>query len=87
MTDKSLGHGGVDAVHGHVIAVIGGPAQSQFGHVAGADDHAAALVGNVHEHLGTLSGLTVFVGHIMAGRILLDIPKMQRHCLFDIHLF
>ena len=69
-----------------MIAVIGGPAQSQFGHVAGADDHAAALVGNVHEHLGTLSGLTVFVGHIMAGRILLDFPKMQRLCLFDIQL-
>ena len=45
---QGFGDGAVDGVHTHVIAVIGAPAQRQFGQVAGADDQAAVLVGDVH---------------------------------------
>ena len=52
---QGLGDAGVHRVHGHVVPVVGGPAQGQLGQVAGADDHAARLVGDVHEHLGVRS--------------------------------
>ena len=42
MAHQGLGHGGVDAVHAHVVAVVGGPAQGQLGEVAGAHHQAAA---------------------------------------------
>ena len=39
--DQGLGDGAVDAVHAHMVAVVGRPAERQLGQVAGADDHAA----------------------------------------------
>ena len=62
MAHQGLGDGGIDAVHAHVVAVIGGPAQSQLTEIAGADDKTAGLVGDVHKHLGPLPGLSVLKG-------------------------
>ena len=73
MAHQCLRYGGVDAVHGHVISVIGGPAQSQLGHIAGSDHHATGLVGDIHQYLGPLPGLAVFVGHIMIFLAVTDI--------------
>ena len=62
---QGLGDGGIDTVHAHVVAVVGGPAQGQLREVSGAHHQSAALVGHVHEHLGALPGLAVLKGHIM----------------------
>ena len=59
-----------------MIAVVGRPAQRQLRHVSGSDDHAAALVGNVHEHLRPLSCLAVLIGHRMIRRIMTDVREM-----------
>ena len=76
----------IHAVHGHMIAIIGGPAQCQLRHISRPDDQSSLLIGNIHQHLSPLSGLTILVGHIMAGDILSDIPKMNLHRFFDIYL-
>ena len=86
MAHQCLGHTGIDTVHGHVVAVVGRPAQCQFRHIPGSDDHAVFLVGNVHEHLGTLPCLPVFVGDIVVFHVKLDVLKMLGHGFFDIHL-
>ena len=36
MAHQGLGYAGVDAVHAHVVAVVGGPAQGQLGEIPGA---------------------------------------------------
>lgn len=76
LADKGLGDVSVDAVHGHMVAVVGSPAQSQLGEVARADDHTALVVGDVHEDLGALSCLGVLVGHVAHGGIVADILKV-----------
>ncbi len=85
MAHQRLWHAGIDAVHRHVVAVVGGPSQSQFRHIPGPDDQAARAVGDIHQDLGALSGLSVFIGHIMILCLLSDIPEMHRHRFFDIH--
>ena len=57
VADEGLGHTGIHAVHRHVVAVIRGPAQSQFREVARAHDDGVLLVGHVHEYLRPLTGL------------------------------
>ena len=86
MSHQGLRYPGIDAVHGHMISVISRPAQSQFRHISRADDQCILLVGNIHEHLGTLSGLSVLIGDIMALHILTDIRKMSGDRFPDIHL-
>ena len=67
-----------------MIPVVGGPAQGQLRQVAGADDHAAGLVGDVHEHLGALPGLTVFKGDGVVLHGLSDVPEVDLHRLADV---
>ena len=76
---QRLGHARVDGVHGHVVAVVGGPAQRQLGEVAGADDHAALLVGHVHEDLRALAGLGVLVGDVVDGLVVPDVGEVLAH--------
>ena len=84
MAHQGLGYGGVDAVHGHMVPVISGPAQGQLAEVAGAHHEAAALVGHVHEHLGALPGLPVLEGDVMVLHGLADIPEVDLHRLSDV---
>ena len=79
MPHQGFGDGGVDAVHAHVVAVVGGPAQGQLAQVAGADHHAAHPVGQIHQHLRPLPGLRVFVGDgtVAAGQA--DVLEMLLH--------
>ena len=86
MAHQCLGYSRIYAVHGHVVAVVGRPAQRQFRHVSGSDDHTARAVGNIHQDLGTLSGLSVLISHVMIVYVLPDIPEMHSHRLSDIHL-
>ena len=79
MTHQRLRHRSVYRIHGHVIAVVGGPAQRQLRHIAGPDDHAVLLIGNVHEDLCPLSRLRILIGDIMDIGIMADICKMLFH--------
>ena len=86
MPHQGFGDGGVDGVHGHVVAVIGGPAQGQLGQVPGADDQPPPLVGQIHEHLGALPGLGVFKGDAVVVHGLADVGKVPLHRRADVHL-
>ena len=86
MTHQRLRHACIHTVHGHVIPVIGCPAQCQLGHVARSDHQPACSVGDIHQHLGSLSCLAVFKGYIMYVAVLSDITEMQTDRLPDIHL-
>ena len=86
MAHKRLGHARVDGVHAHVVAVIGSPAERQLRQVAGTDDKAASLVGQVHQNLRTLAGLAVLVGHVLHGRIVLNVLKVLLHSRVDRNL-
>jgi len=55
MAHEGLGNARIDAIHGHVVSVVGGPAQRQLGEVAGTYDEATLLVGDIHEDLRALA--------------------------------
>ena len=78
---QRLGHTAVDAIHRHVVAVVGAPAKGQLRQVARAYDHRSHLVGHVHQNLCSLTGLSVLVGHIMLLHVVADILEMLRHGL------
>ena len=83
IADKGLGNASVHTIHRHVVAVISGPAQGQFTHVASADNESAHLVGHIHKNLSALAGLSVLVGHIMLIHVMADIQEMLGDALGD----
>ena len=84
MAHQSLWDACVDPIHGHVIPVVGGPAQGQLGQVAGADDQPAVLIGDVHEHLGPLPGLAVLEGHRVVLHGLADVLEVDLYRAADV---
>ncbi len=82
---QRFGHACIHAVHAHVVAIVGGPTQRQLGKIARAHHQAPFHIGDIHQHLGALTGLGVFIGHVVYIRILADIPEMLLHGLADIH--
>ena len=85
MADQRLGNRCIHPVHGHMVSVVGGPAQCQFRHISRTNDQCIFLVCDVHQHLRAFPGLPVFIGNIMAFHILPDIGKMSGHRFSDIH--
>ena len=83
MFHQRLGDRGVDAIHAHVVAVVRGPSQSQFRQVTSSHYHAIHLVSHIHQNLRTLARLAVLVGHVLHGRIMLDILKVLLHGSMD----
>ena len=77
ITDQGFGDTGVNAIHRHVIAVIGSPAQRQFGKIPGTDDNPTQLVGKVHQNLGAFPGLGIFIGDIVKFDGVADIVKVS----------
>ena len=73
---QRFGNGGIDTVHAHVVAVVGGPAKCQFAHVARAHHEASRLAGSVHEHLGAFARLGVFVGQVVHAGIVADVAEV-----------
>ena len=49
MAHEGLGDTGIDAIHRHVIAIVGGPTESKFGEVSRADDDGILTIGHIHE--------------------------------------
>ena len=61
-----LGTPGVDGVVRHLVAdAVGAPAQRELGQVAGADDEAAAVVGEAEEVVVAQPGLDVLEGDVV----------------------
>ena len=85
MAYQCFGDGAVHAVHRHMIAVIGGPAQRQFGQIAGAHHQTIGLIGDIHQHLCPFSGLSVFKGDAVIVKIVADIGKMGFYCITDVY--
>ncbi len=73
---ERLRNRGVDAVHRHLVAVVGGPAECQLAQVARADDDAVLLVGDVHQNLRAFARLRIFVGRRVIRGIDADIAEM-----------
>ena len=65
---QRLGDADVGVVHAHVVAVVGAPAERQFGQVAGADHEAG-----VHQQAGAHAGLDVFEDQV--------VTFLRRHAL------
>ena len=85
MPHQGLRDRGVDAVHAHVVTVVGAPAQRQLGEITGTDDDAAGLIGNVHQHLGPLPGLAVFKGDGVVLHVVADVLEVAADAVGDIH--
>ena len=85
--DQCFRDAAVHAVHRHMVAVVGRPAECQFGEVAGSDHEAVLLVGDIHQQLGPFACLAVFVGHVMDGRIMVDVAEMLKAGFLDRDLF
>ena len=76
MTDQRFGDTGIDAIHTHVIAVVGGPAKCKLTQIAGADHKAAVFIGVIHQLQRSHAGLAVFKGDIIGFGVLPDVGKM-----------
>ena len=79
MAYEGLGYRSVDAVHRHVVAIVGRPTERQLAQVARADHQTAHLVGVVHQDLRPLAGLSVLVG----GRAVVGRQADVAEMLFD----
>ena len=79
MAHERLWHGGVDAVHRHLISVVGRPAEREFREVAGADDEAPLFIGDVHQHLRAFARLRVFKGHVIFVLFMADVAEVEFH--------
>ena len=83
---QRFGYARVDAVHTHMVAVVGRPAQGKLAQIAGADDKAAVFVGVVHQLQRAHAGLAVLKGDIVAFGVLTDIGKVALHGLCNVDL-
>ena len=82
---QRFGNGAVDIIHGHVVAVVSGPAQRDLGEVAGPHHDPPLPVGGIHQDLGPFPRLNVLIGHTQICRIVPDIFKMLQTGFGDVH--
>ena len=87
MAHQGFRYGRIDGIHRHMVAIVRCPAKCQLGKITSSNDHTAGLVGKIHQNLGSLTRLSVFIRHIMLLRILSDVAEMEIDGLFDINLF
>ena len=59
-----------------MVGVERAPAERGFGKIAGADDEAVALVGDVHQDLRTFAGLSVLEGDVVLAGRMLDVAQV-----------
>ena len=82
--DEGLGDAYVYGIHAHVVAVVGGPAQCQFGKVARSHDNSAEFVAQVHENLCAFACLSVFIHHVVHGHVVANVFEMLGYALGDV---
>ena len=77
--DKRFGNACIHAVHAHMVAVIGCPAECKLGKVARADNKAVQRICKIHQHKGAHARLCVFVNNVVTGFVVPDVAKMRTH--------
>ena len=85
MAHQRLGNPGIHPIHGHMVAVVGGPPQGKLRHIPSAHHQSVFLIGNVHQHLRPLPCLSILIGDVMILHFLTDIPEMNRNRFLNIH--
>ena len=73
---KRFGDRGVDPVHRHMVAVVGRPAQCQLRKIPGSHHQTAAVVGQIHQHLGAFPRLAVLIGDVAVVGVVADVGKV-----------
>ena len=81
--DKCLRDAGIDAVHAHLIGVIGTPAKGKLGQVSGSDDDGTDFIGIVHQHLCPLACLHILISNVFDLHIMSDVRIMCDTCILD----
>ena len=79
VSDQRLWYRSVYAVHRHLVTVVRCPTKRQLREVARANNHAAHLVGNVHQDLRTLASLRVFVHNVMNVLVMANVSEVLQH--------
>ena len=76
---ERFGNGCVNAVHGHMIAVIRCPTEREFGKIARPHDESSVFVRYIHKNLRAFSRLRIFVSHVGYFFVLSDVFKMTSY--------
>ena len=83
---KRFGNTAVDAVVGHMVTVIGCPAEYRLGKVTRTNDKTVAAVCHVHKHLRAFARLAVFIYDVTVVRIMPDVFEVQGNRFTDRNL-
>ena len=86
MAHQSLWNRCIYSIHGHMVSVVGRPAECQLRQISCTYNHSVFLVCDIHKYLCALACLSILVGDIMHRRILSDIPEMYIYGILYIHL-
>ena len=86
MFDEGLGDAYVYGIHAHVVAVVGGPAQCQFGKVARSHNNSTKLVTQIHKNLCAFACLSVFIYHVVHGYVVTNVFEMLGYALGNANL-
>ena len=82
---KRLRNGAVDAVHGHVIAVIGRPTERELAQIAGADHKPARFVCDIHQNERAHARLGVFIRDVGDVAVVTYVLEVSEHAFGYIH--
>ena len=84
--NEGLGDTGVDAVHGHLVAVVSTPAECEFAQVTRTDHDSVQFIGEVHQDERTHAGLRVLIGRIVDIHVMTDIVQVLGRYIADGYL-
>ena len=64
-----------------MVTVIGAPTKRSLGKITGSNQNAPLHVSDIHQYLGALPGLYIFIDSVFILGIVPDIAEMQKHSL------
>ena len=79
--NERFGNTGINAIHTHVITIVGSPSQGKFRKVTGPYNNSAQFITQIHENLCSFASLCIFISHIMHGNVVSYIFKMLLNCI------
>ena len=86
MPHQRLRNRSIHRIHGHVVSVIGRPAERKLRQISCSNNQTILAVCNIHQHLRAFSRLCILIGDIVLFRILSDILKVLKHRSVNAHL-
>ena len=84
---RSLGYPCIDGIHGHMIAIVRYPSESQFGQITRAYNWSVVYIGQIHQYLCPLASLRILEGRILHLRIMSYGFEVSETSLLDVYLF